>query len=548
MMGAAAYDVPRDDDHARELVSDWEWRIFGGHLYKIRLKEPDLDDDWMDPLDPANQDEAPSIGHNGSPDMIGAFIPNKAQRDFLNALHYRNIILKARQIGFSTLIEIMALDHAVWNANQSVLIVAQTLDVAKKLMRDKIKFAYFRLPEWVRLLCPLTINSVTTIEFANGSTIEVSSSGRSGTFQFIHVSEMGKISAERPAHAREIVTGSLQAASKSALVFIESTAEGMGGTFHDMSNDAKAKHDAGSMLSWADYKFHFFPWWQDPGYRMKPKAVVISSTDHAYFDRIEGEMDVSIDLDQRAWYVAKREADFRAVPHDMLREYPSTPDEAWQASTEGRYFAHVIATARKEGRIGTYPIIRHLPVNSFWDIGATDTTSVWLHQKVRNMDHFVRFREAAGEGYLPMILWMEQQEVLWGDHFLPHDGNNSIKGKESIVKPITMLREMKPQWSFRIVPQIDTIQNGIDLTRRDFATYCFDEAGTKEGLTHIEAYSREYNQRLDCWGNQPRHDEHSHAADALRQKAQGMPGGALTDLVSGPTNKKPKRRATGLTA
>ncbi len=45
------------------------------------------------------------------------FKPNHAQIKFLDRLWYRNIILKARQLGFTTLICVLWLDHALFNAN-----------------------------------------------------------------------------------------------------------------------------------------------------------------------------------------------------------------------------------------------------------------------------------------------------------------------------------------------------------------------------------------------------------------------------------------------
>jgi hypothetical protein len=39
--------------------------------------------------------------------------------------------------------------------------------------------------------------------------------------------------------------------------------------------------------------------------------------------------------EQRAWYVKKAEQQ----GEDMKREYPSTPEEAFEASIEGAYFA-----------------------------------------------------------------------------------------------------------------------------------------------------------------------------------------------------------------
>lgn len=518
--------IPETHEDLLRALASWEWRIFSGRLYLITTKGDDAPDD--------------------EPEIAVPFRPNAGQRLLLANLHNRNIILKARQMGFSTLIEIMALDQALFNADQEVVVIAHTKDAATKLYRKKVCFAYDRLPACVRENVPTVERSQTQMVFANGSSIEVTSSARGGTPHFLHVSEMGKIAAKFPDKATEITTGSLQGVPKSGLVFIESTAEGKSGAFYTMSQRAEKAKAEGKSLSQSDYRFHFFAWWMMPEYRLslaEAKRTKISALEHAYFDRIEGEMDEAIDLEQRAWYISKRDNDFADKPDLMWREYPSSPEECWQASTEGKYLANQMARARKEGRIGRYPLLRHVPVNTFWDLGATDDTAVWLHQRVGAMDHFPAFIEASGEGYLHFVLKLEAMGCIWGTHYLPHDASAKHQGEEQVFSAVSQLRAMRPSWTFVVVPRVQTIQHGIDLLRDDMATHCYDEVGCKEGIEHIDNYSREYNIRLQVWADSPRHDEHSHAADALRQKAQGF--------VAGDPNAPARRarpRPSGMTA
>ncbi|PTM80457.1 hypothetical protein C8J29_102538 [Cereibacter johrii] len=336
-----------------------------------------------------------------TPDIAMPFGPNAGQRMLLANLHNRNISLKARQMGFSTLIEVMALDHALFNRDQEVVVIAHTKHAATKLYRKKVCFAYDRLAAFLRELVPTVERSQTQRVLANGNSIEVTSSARGGTPHFLHVSEMGKIAAKYPDKAVEITTGSLQGVPLSGRVFIESTAEGKSGAFYTMSDRAEKKAQAGDPLTQADYRFHFFAWWMMPDCRLlldQAHRARISAKEHEYFDKVDGVMDVAIDLEQRAWYVNKRDNDFADSPDIMWREYPSTPDECWQASTEGKYLAPALARARKEHRIGRYPLIRHVPVNTFWDLGASDDTSIRLHQRIGPMDHFPRFMQGSGEG------------------------------------------------------------------------------------------------------------------------------------------------------
>lgn len=537
--------TPQDERELALALASWRWRIYSGQLYKITTKG-DADDDAFDP----DEDLGVAV----------PFIPNESQRELLDRLHTRNVIPKARQLGFSTLIEILALDHALFNADQEVVVIAHTKDAAAKLFRKKVCYAYDQMPAFVRRTIPTVSKTQTQLVFANGSSIEVTSSARGGTPHFLHISEMGKIAAKYPDKALEITTGSLQGVPKSGIVFIESTAEGMGGEFYQITNRAEKR--AASIrtrpLTPLEYRLHFFPWWKAKEYRLTPaeaKHVTISPKEHEYFDTIEGKMDCSIDMCQRAWYINKRDTDFAATPDKIWREYPSTLEECWQASTDGKYYAVQMQLARRDGRICKLPTYPHLPVNSFWDLGASDDTAVWLHQFVDGWDHWIGFHEASGAGYLHFISWMESLGHLWGTHYLPHDAEqkrqaNQFKADDhALISPIMILRQIRPTWTWRIVPRVQNIQHGIDQTRLLITRSKFDAEACKEGIEHLETYSREYNTRLQCWHDHPRHDEHSHASDAFRQRAQ------IADNLNSPPPKEttaagsvPRRRATGLTA
>ena len=60
------------------------------------------------------------------------FKPNRAQRRLISKLWHRNVILKARQLGFTTLVAILWLDHALFNENQRCGIIAQDREGARR--------------------------------------------------------------------------------------------------------------------------------------------------------------------------------------------------------------------------------------------------------------------------------------------------------------------------------------------------------------------------------------------------------------------------------
>jgi len=168
------------------------------------------------------------------------------------------------------------------------------------------------------------------MSFSNGSTISVRTSFRSGTIQFLHISEFGKICAKYPDRAKEIVTGAIEAVGKDGYIFIESTAEGNEGYFFDMTMEAKANMETGKELNNLDYKFHFYPWWEDPNYFLDDDHVVIGKEDEEYFDMLKEKYGIEVTEQQKKRYVKKLDI----LGKDMHREYPSYPEEAFNVILE----------------------------------------------------------------------------------------------------------------------------------------------------------------------------------------------------------------------
>lgn len=273
-----------------------------------------------------------------------------AQRELFKNMHYRNIILKARQLGFSTGIDIYLLDQALFNKNLSCGIIAQDLPAAGEIFSTKISVPFDNLPPWLRATFQINTRREGAngghIEFAHGSKIRVSTSFRSGTVQRLHISEHGKICAKYPAKAKEVRTGTLNAIKDGCIVFIESTAEGVGGDFHTMSTRAMDLGQLNLPLTSQDYKFHFFAWWQDPKYQtsVPTGGLRLSKYHQEYFAAVEQTMGITLLDEQKQWYIRKE----IEQQEEMKQEFPSTPSEAFL--TSGRRVFAAINVMQAEGQ------------------------------------------------------------------------------------------------------------------------------------------------------------------------------------------------------
>lgn len=443
---------------------------------------------------------------------------NHAQSRLLDNLHDLNIILKARQMGFSTFILILALDCAIWNSHFDAGLIADTLDNAKGLLA-RIKFAYDRLDPEIQAVVPIRTNNATTIEFENHSSIEVGVSLRSSTKNFLHISEYGKICAKQPDKAKEIKSGALNTMAKGQLGFIESTAEGRGGDFYDKANAAEKISLSGREPAQMEWKFHFFAWFEDPSY-IEDRPVQINADEKAYFARLLDEYGIELSEPQKNWYALKA----REQGEDMMKEYPSTPEEAFMAAKDGAYFSKEIRKLRQRNKIGVYEFESRTPVNTFWDLGLNDSTTIWLHQVIAGKHRFVGYYENSGEGLAHYLDWLDKwrtkHSAVWGTHYGPHDMDhrqNSDAGKVTTRKDIA--RSLG--YDFEIVTRTPDKQNSIQAVRTKLPECEFDEASCDEGIQHLESYSREWDGNYSVWKKHPRHDEHSHGADAFMTFADG---------------------------
>ncbi|OOY20875.1 hypothetical protein BMI86_10235 [Thioclava sp. DLFJ5-1] len=528
--------MPHTEAEWAEALADPIWRLCSGCLYKIMVKTSDDDDGQV---------------------FVKPFLPNVNQLKFLREMHTRNVILKARQLGFTTFACILGLDQALFVGNQRCGIVAQTVDVAADMLRDKVKFAWLNLPEPLRLKMPLKRESAKELLFGhNNSSIRVATSMRGSTIHYLHISEMGKIAKQYPERAKEIVTGSLPAVPKTAIATIESTAEGTSGEFYNIASKAEALAQAQHRAFPGQFQFHFFPWFQDPGYVADPTTTAISATQHAYFNKLEGELGIKLPPEKRAWYVVQLENDFSGDMHKMRQEMPSSSAEAWSRSTEGTYLTPQLVGARKSGRIGKVPYQESLPVYTFWDIGAGDGTAIWLMQQVGMASHFIGFIEGWGEGYSYYVNKLAETGYVFANHHLPHDANQIRQMQSSVGSPLMMLQELRRDWSFVVVPRVHDFQAGLTMLRQKFSEAWFDEEGCKEGLTHLALYHKKFNTRLGTYIDSPEKDEgDSEAPDALRQWAQGFVplrasrgSGGNTQPSPTAASRRRRRRRTGMTA
>jgi hypothetical protein len=433
---------------------------------------------------------------------------NHAQKELYDNLWYCNIILKARQLGISTFVCMLFLDRCLFNANVSAGIIAHTREDAEAIFK-RIKTAYDNLPSDIKDIRSATVDSARELCFSNGSSLRVGTSMRGSTLQYLHISEFGKICAKYPDKAEEIISGSLNTVAPGQYVFIESTAEGREGRFYDMCKTAQ--ENVGKDLSQLEYRFHFFPWYIDPAYRIG-SPIQMHTAQHEYFASLKS-LNISLEVEQKYWYCLTESIQ----GENMLREYPSTPEEAWQQSTEGCYYAKQMQYARQEGRIGFVPHDKKLPVHTAWDLGYNDQTSIWFFQVYNKEIRLIEYIEGSGESLSHWLSVVKSKPYIYEKHLAPHD----IMVHEFTSGMTRQATARMMGFNLVPVPKVEII-SGIDAVRGLLDRCFFNETKCASGIQALENYKKEWNDKMGTWRASPHHDANSHCADAFRTLATGI--------------------------
>lgn len=195
---------------------------------------------------------------------------------------------------------------------------------------------------------------------------------------------------------------------------------------------------------------------------------------------------------------------------------------SFDAPVPGAYYADELSRARDDGRIGKIPIDPQLPINTAWDLGISDSMSIWFYQAIGKEVRVVHYYEENNKGLEHYIQYIQkfaaQNGCALGDHLAPHD----IEVRELSTGQTRRTAAAKMGISFRTVQRPRVKSEGIQAVRRIFPRLWIDEHRAEHGLACLSSYHREWDDNNQCYRDQPVHDWASHGADAMQTLALGF--------------------------
>lgn len=249
------------------------------------------------------------------------------------------IILKSRQLGFTTFISALNTIFTLFQKNQSSVVIANTSDNASHIFR-KYRHYYDKLKEHEPLLAPELKNQAGNIIYTkkNECSIRVAPSTENAvvgsTVQFLHLSECSRMPNLKVLLSAVLSSVPSVHDNPLTLVFLESTANG--------ANEFKDLWDSSNETG--HYIPKFYPWFIEESYRRKvPRDFILTPREKII------QAKYNLDLEQMAFY---REKYYEYGKNETIlkQEYPCCPSDAFATSGNGVFDNNIIGTRKDEVR------------------------------------------------------------------------------------------------------------------------------------------------------------------------------------------------------
>jgi hypothetical protein len=281
---------------------------------------------------------------------IIVFVPNESQEYLIRIIEdwkekYPNpltrptlfiIILKARQIGFSTMVEAIFFHELHFSPNKVAMVISYDEKSAQNISEMADRFFQY-LPKFIKpmrrpargkgVLFENPTNNPNEFEANPGlqckflmDTAGNANAGSSFTINFLHISELSKWP-----NAKETLTSLMQAVPQyGGIVFVESTANGIE-YFHKLWKQSKRGE--------LSYVTVFVPWWKHKEY----STLFDSEVEKDEFILTEKENEIqslyNLTLEQLNWRRIMMKSPKINNDEDIFsQEYPASDEEAFLTS------------------------------------------------------------------------------------------------------------------------------------------------------------------------------------------------------------------------
>lgn len=161
------------------------------------------------------------------------------------------------------------------------------------------------------------------------------------------------------------------------------------------------------------------------------------------------------------------------------------------------------------------------PVYTFWDLGMDDPTAIVFAKIINKQIYIIDFYENTGHDIGHYIEIINSKNYKYAGHFMPHDAK-----KRNNTVGVNILDFCRTEYNFRAepIPKTNSVRDDIEIVRRNLPDILIDEK-VDTLIDHLKNY--QWNPTT----GKILHNEHSHAADAVRMMFMAYHHGMIKEYL-----------------
>ena len=184
---------------------------------------------------------------------------------------------------------------------------------------------------------------------------------------------------------------------------------------------------------------------------------------------------------------------------------------------EGSIYGDLVQELDDKGNIGAVPYDPSLPVNTAWDIGYNDSTSIIFFQLLNHQLNIIETYENDNEALPHYIKFLQDKDYIYDTHYGPHDLDVTEFSNGKTRREVASALGVR----FRIAPRI-LLEDGIHAVKMILPRCKIDSNNCADLLIALRHYHRKFNDKERIFKSKPVHDFSSHMCDALRVLATAL--------------------------
>jgi phage terminase large subunit len=198
-------------------------------------------------------------------------------------------------------------------------------------------------------------------------------------------------------------------------------------------------------------------------------------------------------------------------------KYDQEYEISFDSPIVGSYYGELIRELDEKNHIREIPSENATHKYTAWDLGISDSTSIWVCEAIGGEYRLMDYYENHGQSLDHYIGWLKENGYQDYNHLLPHD----VQVRELGTGKSRLELLQSAGLNITIAPKM-SVEEGIQSVRQMLPNCWFNKDKTKHGLECLRNYRRVFNEKLNVYMSNPLHDWCSHGSDAFRYLAVGI--------------------------